>query len=510
MKAADQMIVIEGSGSENSELVEGLIFDGVKFRRSGLSDDPFSAFYILLKRSKNLSCFTFDTSAWEEFKKELIHRIKSINKEYEQTVILDISLPVVLKEKKTSDKDGVFDVEEELKATLGKSFLLYITFNNDSERNYRMRVVTGDLPPLAETYSLTYQLSQSEPIGFGDLAQLFAYSNRVKHFHVETSRVNLDETTIAGLESEIVKELANLPFKSDTSVMIQIHISSFCSIKNLEVLSERLKHYNTCFKELNWGIAYVEAEKTEAEIYVTDLEIEKKCEDIEGRIYKLAPNSIIDGIIDFETYSLLPSDKPRILWVLKEANSPENKRFTFSDLLVKDNEKYNKKLDTPTLKRVIYTSFGILNNFIEYNNMPSIYPNDDDTKPNEPKVYDAARQIAYINIKKIPGGMKANANTIAKAYRENKELILDQLSTYRPNIVIFGNTMKYLFEDLGIEERDKLYVDENTHNTTYYIHNNTLYIHAYHPAYISVTIDVYCNEIISVARKWWQEYLAKN
>lgn len=495
---AEEVFLGEGWVSQDAELTEGVILNGVRFRCSGLSDDPFSAFYNLLKHSRNLTCFKFNTSEWETFKKELIRRVKSIHKEQEQTAILYLSLPATLKEQQETDKheDSLFDIEEELTAILGRNFILYINFNHYLLQEYSIQLVTGDLPPMPENCLLEYSISHAEPIDFREILNL-SDSNKVMHFHIETARTDLDETTIAELDAGMASRLDNLPFKSETTVKIQIHTSSSGSISKPEILYELMEKYRTCFKVLDWSISYVKAEKTELDIYVEDLKIKEKCEDIRTRIKELAPNSVIDGILDYDTYSLLPCDKPRVLWVLKEANSPENKRFTFSDLLVEDNKEYNKKVDTPTLKRVIYTSYGILNGFVKYGDMPSIYGE-------ESEVYAAARQIAYINIKKIPGGTYANDKRIADAYRENKQLLLDQLREYRPNIVIFGNTMKYFFDDLGIKESDKVYADDNTHNTTYYVHNNVLYIYAYHPANIRVTTDVYCNEIISVARQWWQ------
>lgn len=253
---------------KDAELAEGVIVDGVRFSCSGL-DDPFSAFYNLLKCSRILTCFKYDTSEWKAFKKELIHRIKGICKEQEQTAILCLSLPANVREQQWAEKpeDSLFDIEEELTAVWGRNFMLSINFSDYSLRNYSIRLVTGDLPPMPETCFLKYRILQCEPIGFCEILQLFGSSNQVKHFHVETARAHWDETTIAELEAGIASRLDNLPFKSETSVMIQIHFSSYGSISKVEVLHELLEKYRACFKTLDWGMTYVEAEKTEADIY---------------------------------------------------------------------------------------------------------------------------------------------------------------------------------------------------------------------------------------------------
>lgn len=273
MKEEEELILGEGLLPKDAEPAEGVILDGVRFRRSGLCDDPFSAFYNLLKCSRNLTCFQYDTSEWEAFKKELIHRIKGIRKEQEQTAILRLSLPATIKERQWADKseDSLFDIEEELTAIWGRNFMLSIDFSDYSLRNYSIRLLAGDLPPMPETCFLKYRISQCEPVGFGEILQLSGRSNQVKHFRVETARADLDEATIAELEAGLASRLDNLPFKSETAVMIQIHFSSSGSMSKFEALHELLKKYRACFKELDWGMSYVDAEKTEADIYVEDL-----------------------------------------------------------------------------------------------------------------------------------------------------------------------------------------------------------------------------------------------
>lgn len=227
--------------------------------------------------------------------------------------------------------------------------------------------------------------------------------------------------------------------------------------------------------------------------------LQESYESIKSDIESLQRNAIIDGIIDIATYCAMPQNKPKILWVLKEPNSLENKQWSYSDLLINDRTEWDGRVLSSVFKRVIYTTYGILNH-LEYKQIPSI---------KQKKVYDAIRQIAYINIKKTPGTSVAKDSEIALAYRNNRNLILRQIEEYQPHILIFGNTLKYLFEDLDIKESDKVYVDDKTHNTTYYIKDNKLYIHAWHPAYFSIKESVYCDEIISVANAWWQKHILK-
>lgn len=219
-------------------------------------------------------------------------------------------------------------------------------------------------------------------------------------------------------------------------------------------------------------------------------------ESIKCEIENLPENAITDGIIDIEAYCSIPENHPRILWILKEPNSSENKRWSYSDLLINDRQEWDGSALSLVFKRVIYTSYGILNHK-NYDQIPSIH---------QKEVYDAIRQIAYINLKKTPGSSVSQDYDIFMAYHNNKSLILRQIEEYQPQILIFGNTMKYLFKDLGIKEADKTYVDDETHNTTYYIKDNKLYIHAWHPA-ARISSQIYCEEIISIANKWWEEQM---
>ena len=146
-----------------------------------------------------------------------------------------------------------------------------------------------------------------------------------------------------------------------------------------------------------------------------------------------------------------------------------------------------------------YCSYSILNNFISYHDLPNIGQSED--------VFEAFKQTAYINIKKIPGNSVADEKLIHQAYIENKELLLQQIETYNPDIIIAGNTLQYFFCDLPIDEdNDKKYFDDKTKNTSYYSYPNRLYIHAWHPSYFRISEKVFCNEIIMAAKDWVIKY----
>ena len=209
----------------------------------------------------------------------------------------------------------------------------------------------------------------------------------------------------------------------------------------------------------------------------------------------------VDGIINSEKYAKV---KTRILWVLKEPNSTESWTYqdylSIADIETKKDTKANI-LVYPIFRKIIYASYGLLNNK-EYANLPVA---------EEKEVYSIGEEIAYINIKKTGGGAQSNDKEIQDSYNENEELLLKQIEEYKPNILIFGNTLKYFnleeLTKLGWNLSDKHIIDEETNNTHYYpISNEKLCINAYHPAYWSVNMDVYCTEIINAGLEWREMY----
>jgi ABC-type Fe3+-hydroxamate transport system substrate-binding protein len=97
--------------------------------------------------------------------------------------------------------------------------------------------------------------------------------------------------------------------------------------------------------------------------------------------------------------------------------------------------------------------------------------------PDNPSVARILRKIAFINVQKFPGNTTSKNNLISLAYRKDKDILLEQIKVYNPDVIIFGYTIKNFLVDLGLEEKDRNY-DENN----YWIKDNKIYIDAFHPA----------------------------
>lgn len=221
--------------------------------------------------------------------------------------------------------------------------------------------------------------------------------------------------------------------------------------------------------------------------------LKNNCNIISEQIEKIGLDNnshfVIDGIIEPEKYL---NAKYRILWILKEANS-EIDSWSYLEKF-KDKEwlyRYGKSI--PTLKRIIYTTYGILRD-CEWHEIPDA---------NNEKSFEPLQEIAIINIKKIPGGSVSESSEIQQAYYDNQELLKRQIKIYNPNVVIFGNTLGYFnksdFDGLETAEEQK-----TEYGNVFYDTGDKLYIHTWHPAVrgAGFSDQEYVMDIVNIVRNW--------
>jgi hypothetical protein len=194
---------------------------------------------------------------------------------------------------------------------------------------------------------------------------------------------------------------------------------------------------------------------------------------------------VTDGIVNLKSYN---DAKYRILWILKEVNEVgrAGEWSITKDLISKarDGDKLLMGLAN-TFTKIIYTTYGILHN-LPWDGM--------DYTKDKPEMIDVLNSIAYINIKKRPGGSVAVGSELTEAYERDKRVILYQIESYDPDIIICGGTIGYLRSDLGLDE-GKQYVGE----CEYYIQEDKLIIVAGHPA-SRVRSDWYVDGIVKAAQ----------
>jgi hypothetical protein len=221
--------------------------------------------------------------------------------------------------------------------------------------------------------------------------------------------------------------------------------------------------------------------------------LKNNCNIISEQIEKIGLDNnshfVIDGIIEPEKYL---NAKYRILWILKEANS-ETDSWSYLEKFKDKEWLYRCGKSIPTLKRIIYTTYGILRD-CEWHEIPDA---------NNEKSFEPLQEIAIINIKKIPGGSNSSSDEIQQAYYDNQELLKRQIKIYNPNVVIFGNTLQYFyksdFEGLETAEEQK-----TEYGNVFYDTGDKLYIHTWHPAVRGqgFTDEKYVMDIVNIVRNW--------
>lgn len=197
---------------------------------------------------------------------------------------------------------------------------------------------------------------------------------------------------------------------------------------------------------------------------------------------------IEDGIICPEKFGKHPKSKHRILWILKEANDLSGGGWSLTDFLAKREDpeglfSYNRWRSTFGL--VIKVSYGLLNGFIGFDEIEKI-----DLK----KASEILDYIAFINIKKVPGGSLAYLPEIAKGI--NPQVIFKQINDIKPDIVIGGNTLWILANNKLF-----LYSEELSEESWGLFKNKILWVNAYHPGIRTITHKKYYSEIIKLANK---------
>lgn len=173
---------------------------------------------------------------------------------------------------------------------------------------------------------------------------------------------------------------------------------------------------------------------------------------------------ILDGVVNLNQYLR----GPRIAWILKEA---WDKEWGDWDLCEEVLSKQNKDIisGSPSFKRVAYVSYGICKG-LKWDSMPWISEDE--------SVSEAIKRIAWLNISKVAGDSVSPDQRITNAYEVWKDILEEQIALYDPEIIILGNTFKWVSDLLKISDIDP--IKENS-AWAYITPDNKIVIYAYHP-----------------------------
>jgi hypothetical protein len=120
-----------------------------------------------------------------------------------------------------------------------------------------------------------------------------------------------------------------------------------------------------------------------------------------------------------------------------------------------------------------------------------------------PKKYDVVESLqktAIINIKKLAGGSKSNLKIIESVYAKNKELLIEQVKSYTPDIVIFGGTAELFKKDLMFDKKCKK-IELSSKGKNAYLFSNVLFIAMYHTSAIT-SHKAYIANVMKAIEEW--------
>ena len=215
----------------------------------------------------------------------------------------------------------------------------------------------------------------------------------------------------------------------------------------------------------------------------------------------------LDGVLNLDVFN---ETNPRILWILKEPNwgedyndIEENKEHLNDDEIrnilenqltndyrikyYNDVTVYNKwKM---TFQNIFYITYGILERRYNRHEIPNI---DDKAKING--TYRLS-EIAFINLKKIPGGSNANPNKIESSYFKHKEFIHKQIKIIDPNIIINASRVHSLFNDLSEGKSINM-----NYSFPFVVTESRLIIDTFHPLQKEISAEDYVDSILCIVK----------
>ena len=220
--------------------------------------------------------------------------------------------------------------------------------------------------------------------------------------------------------------------------------------------------------------------------------LKKKQEEINQEIIERSKNPnynfdkgyIIDGVADIEAYI---ETKPRIAWILKEAWGDNGTGWDLSsDVIAEQNSSTISSI--PSFKRVAYVSGGIHTDR-EWDDLPWINQDED--------LASSIKKVAWLNISKIAGDTSSPDSRIATAFEVWNDILKKQLDNFDPQVIILGNTFKWVEKFLGIENIAPI---KNDSAWAYVRRDNKVIIWAFHPSKIMKDQE-YIDDIVNVLRK---------
>lgn len=226
------------------------------------------------------------------------------------------------------------------------------------------------------------------------------------------------------------------------------------------------------------------------------LTIKRRFKENEEKFKRVDNHIVYDGIVNEDEFT---KSGLKVLWILKEVNSPDDTDWNMRDTLANLKNENGKGLKhgwASTFTPIVYTTYGIFNN-LDWDHI--------DYLCKDPSIIDVLNKVAYINVKKVPGNSSANFKEIKDYYKKNKEAIHEQVEIINPEVIIFGNTFEFFEEDF-FDMFGQLNKDTSSDSLYKYYNEKYLLLWAYHPNNRMLTQKEYCNFIINSVNEWKIKY----
>jgi hypothetical protein len=225
-------------------------------------------------------------------------------------------------------------------------------------------------------------------------------------------------------------------------------------------------------------------EELQKEQELIEEDIDRFCSDIKSEF-----GPIYDGVGDIKKYL---ECKPRICWVLKEpyVKGDDKGGWSLTGDYLNQEDRYPDIIESRPWKTwgpVTRATYGILNNM----------PYSEIDKKDNLEMIHCLKQIAVIEISKMPGKTKSKDSDLAQKYEYWKPILFRQLKQYDPQIIIFGYTFQHFQKDLEIRDEE---LTQHEHDIRYVVKNGKLYVDAYHPAQWQIPPTEYVQGIIDVVK----------
>jgi hypothetical protein len=195
--------------------------------------------------------------------------------------------------------------------------------------------------------------------------------------------------------------------------------------------------------------------------------------------------AILDGVINFDRYCAASC---RVMWILKEPLDGENSSGGGWNLAGVLDEKPVSELGQATFHPIIYIAYGLFNDLTSFDAMPWMRYMEDPEG--------VLRRLAFVNVKKLPGVTRgAYGPTIMAWYSKGRNIIMEQLKAYRPDIV-FGCAPHFpvILDNIIGGWRNRV---RSVGSAEYVWHEKTLFVHVYHPGQTQITRDEYVDDALN-------------